>query len=194
MKTSFYSPEELKNLGINFSDNFAGGLETVKISRKASIYGAQNITISSYVRIDDFCILSGNIKIGHNVHIAAYTSLFAGDAGICIEDYAGISSRCALYAESDDYSGIALTNPTIPDKYKHIISGRIVLKKHSLIGTGCTVLPSVTIGEGTSVGSMSLITKSLDSWGIYLGIPCRRIKDRNKRILELQREFEDSLK
>lgn len=194
MKTSYYSSEELKSIGIKFSDKFGGGLETVKISRKASIYGAQNITISDYVRIDDFCILSGNINIGHNVHIAAYASLFAGETGIDVQDYVGISSRCALYAESDDYSGIALTNPTIPDKYKHIISGKIVLEKHSLIGTGCTVLPGVTIGEGTSVGSMSLISKSLDAWGVYVGIPCRRIKDRYKKILELQKEYEESLK
>lgn len=94
-----------------------------------------------------------------------------------------------MYAESDDYSGLAMTNPTIPDEYRKIAGGTVKLEKHVLIGTGCTILPGVTIKEGTSVGSMSLVNKSLDSWGVYMGIPCKRMKDREKHILELEETF-----
>ena len=184
---SFYSDDELKEIGFKFVGS------NVLISKKCSIYGAQNISIGNNVRIDDFCILSGKIEIGNYVHIAAGVMLFGGEYGIVLEDFVGISSRCAVYAASDDYSGEALTNPTIPDEYRNVIGGKVIFEKHSLVGSGCTVLPNVTVGEGTSIGSMSLVNKTLDKWGICVGIPCRRVKDRSKRILELEKQMIGSI-
>ena len=181
--TSFYTEKELLQIG------FKSIGKGVLISHKASIYNAENICIGNNVRIDDFCILSGHIIIGNNVHIAASVFLFGGDTGIVINDFVGISSRCVVYAESDDYAGTAMTNPTLPDKYRNIYKGTVIFEKHTIIGSGCTVLPGVVIKEGTSVGSMSLINKSLDSWGMYVGIPCRRIKERNKQLLILEKQF-----
>lgn len=183
MKSSFYSEDELKELGIKSIG------KNVLISKKASIYGANNICIGNNVRIDDFCIMSGNINIGDYVHIAAGCLLFGGKKGIVLEDFSGISSRGAIYAESDDYSGNFLTNPMVDDKYKNVDGEKVILKKHALVGTGSTILPGVIIGEGSSVGAMSLITKSLEPWGIYVGIPCKKIKDRSRKILELEKEF-----
>ena len=48
MATSFYSEEELQQMG------FAHVGHDVMISRKASIYGASNIWIGNHVRVDDF--------------------------------------------------------------------------------------------------------------------------------------------
>lgn len=184
---SFYSEEELKILGLNsYGSN-------VKISRKASIYGASNITIGDNVRIDDFCILSGKIKLGSYIHIAAFSCLFAGSTGIDMDDFSGLSSRVVIYAESDDYSGNFLTNPTIDDKYVNIIRGKVSILKHVIVGTSSIVLPSVKIGEGTAIGAMSLVNKSLDSWGIYIGVPCKRIKERNKKLLELEEKMKKEL-
>ncbi len=180
---SFYSEEELKNLGLKaFGKN-------VLISRKASIYGAQNISIGNNVRIDDFCILSGRIELGDYIHISAYTGLWGGDAGIFLKDYSGISSRCAVYAISDDYSGNAMTNAMLPEGCRNVLSASVILEKHVLVGSGCTVLPGVTIGVGSAVGSMSLVAKPLDEWGIYVGIPCKRVKERSKKLLELEKEL-----
>lgn len=179
----FYSNEELKEIG--FKSIGANAL----ISKKCSIYGANNISIGSNVRIDDFCILSGQIEIANYVHVAAGVMLFGGKYGIVLEDFVGISSRCSVYSASDDYSGEALTNPTISDEYRNVTGGTVVFKKHALVGSGCTVLPNVVVGEGTSIGSMSLVNKSLDEWGIYVGIPCRRVKDRSKHLLELEEEM-----
>lgn len=183
MKTSFYSEEELREIGL-----YTYG-KNVLISRNATIYGADKINIGDNVRIDDFCILSGNITLGSYIHIAAYCGLFGGEAGIIMEDFTTLSSRCAVYGVSDDYSGAALTNPMLPDKFRNVMEGAVTIKKHSIIGTGSSILPNVTIGEGCSVGSMSLVNKSIDAWGIYVGIPCKRIKERKKDLLELEKEF-----
>ena len=45
--------------------------ENVLISRKASLYSPQTISLGNKVRIDEFCILSGLIEIGNFVHISA---------------------------------------------------------------------------------------------------------------------------
>ena len=108
---SFYSPEELGALGLKEYG------ENVLISRKCSIYGAENIRLGSHVRIDDFCLLSGKVELGSYVHIAAGCLLFGGSAGIRFEDYSTISSRGAVYAVSDDYSGEHMTNPMVPEAF-----------------------------------------------------------------------------
>lgn len=183
--TSYYSQEELYQLGFQA----LGKSGDILISRKASIYGAEKISIGDHVRIDDFCILSGTITLGNYIHIAAYCGLFGGSAGIEMHDFSGLSSRCVIYAESDDYSGQALTNPTIPNEYRQITKGKVVLERHVLVGTGTSILPGVTLHEGCSVGSMSFINKSLDEWGLYVGIPCRKLKERSKRLLELEKQW-----
>jgi len=183
MATSFYSEKDLKSLGFKHLGN------NVLISSKVSIYGADKMSIGNDVRIDDFCILSGNITIGNNVHIATGAMLFAGDAGIEMHDFSGLSSRSAIYAVSDDYSGEYMTNPTVPDAYRHIISGKVVVGRHVVIGTGSTILPGVTIAEGCSVGAMSLVNKSTEPWKIYIGIPAKAKFDRSKRILALEQEY-----
>ena len=66
---SFYSQEELQSMG--FKELGAN----VLVSRKASIYGAEKISLGNNVRVDDFSILSGRIEIGNHVHIAAYVAL-----------------------------------------------------------------------------------------------------------------------
>jgi len=180
---SFYSFDELKKLGLaSFGNN-------VLISRKTSIYRASNINIGNNVRIDDFCILSGKIDIGNYIHIAAYTALYGGDKGIIVKDYANISSKVMVYSMSDDYSGETMTNPMISDKYKNVQSERVVIERHVIIGSGCVVLPGVVLKEGSSFGAMSLINRSSEPWSINAGIPFKKIKNRSKKLLELEKEF-----
>ena len=180
---SFYTENELKNIGFKYFG------KNVLISKNACIYGANNISIGDNVRIDDFCILSGNIKLGNYIHISAATLLFGGKNGIEISDFCSVSSRCAIYADTDDYSGMAMANPMVPEECRNVVGGKVLLKKHVLIGTGCTVLPNLIINEGVSVGCMSLINKSLEEWGIYIGIPCKKLKSREKNILELEKRL-----
>ena len=65
----------------------------------------------------------------------------------------------------------------------------IILHKHALTGTGCSFMPGVEVGEGCAFGSMTLINKSTEPWGIYVGIPARRIKEREKGLLEFEKKL-----
>lgn len=177
---SFYTKKELTSIG------FLSLGENVLISKKASIYSPNKISIGNNVRIDDFCILSGKITLGNYTHIAAYVGLFAGDAGIEICDFSGISSKTTVYAISDDFSGYALSNPMIPDKYRSVRSKKVTIKKHALVGASCVVLPGVSIEEGSVFGAMTLINKDSTPWSINIGIPFTKVNDRQKNILSLE--------
>jgi len=180
---SFYTINELSALGLkSFGTN-------VLISRKSSLYKTENIELGNNVRIDDFCILSGRIKIGSYIHIAAYSALYGGDAGIEIDDFSNISSRVSIYAISDDYSGMTMTNPMIPDQYKSIQMSPVHIYKHVIIGSGSVILPGVCIKEGAACGALSLVKDSLEQWGIYAGIPAKKLKNREKKLLELEQRF-----
>lgn len=180
---SFYTKDELKDL------NFLHIGNNVLISRKASIYSVKNISIGNNVRIDDFCILSGRITIGNHIHIAAYSALYGANAGIEVQDYSNISSKNSIYAISDDYSGESMTNPMIPEKYKNVYENRVVIKKHVIIGSGCVVLPGVEIAEGSAFGAMSLINRSSHPWTINGGIPFKKIKERSRDLLKLEKQY-----
>lgn len=174
MQVSFYSEKELTTLGLkNYGTN-------VLISKKASFYGIENISIGNNVRIDDFCILSGNIILGNYIHISAYTGIWAGDSLVSMGDYSGVSSHCSIYAISDDYSGNYLCNAMCPPQTRNVMAQPIKISKYVQIAAGSTILPGVTINDGAVVGAMSLVKEDLREWNIYAGIPCRLIKDRSK--------------
>jgi galactoside O-acetyltransferase len=178
---SFYSESELDGLGLKSIGR------NVLISRKASIYSPETISLGNHVRIDDFCILSGKIRMGSYVHISAFTALYAG-YGITIGDYCGLSPRCTVFSATDDFSGDFLIGPLLPDELTNVSGGEVIMENYVQIGAGSIVLPGVTIQEGVAVGSMSLINKSLEPWGIYLGIPAKFHNQRNRKILDLVKE------
>ena len=183
MEHGFYSPEELLRIG------FKSVGSNVKLSRRASIYGAGSIDIGNNVRIDDFCILSGRVSIGSNIHIAAYSALYGGTEGVYISDFANISSRVSIYSVSDDYSGETMTNPTIPDEYKNVTSAPVYVERHVIIGATSVVLPGVVLREGSAFGSFSFIKNNSDEWSINAGIPCKKIGERSKKLLEMEKAF-----
>ena len=41
----------------------------------------------------------------------------------------------------------------------------------------------------TDTGSMSLINRSTEPWGVYAGIPARRLKERKRDLLELEKKL-----
>jgi galactoside O-acetyltransferase len=133
--------------------------------------------------------LSGKVEIGNYVHIASSCLLYGGNAGIVFEDFSGVSPRVTIICDSEDYSGKHLTNPTIPAKYLGCIEESVVLKKHTIVGTGATILPGVILGEGCSIGAMSLVVKSIEPWTINVGIPARAIKERKKDLLDLEKQL-----
>lgn len=170
---------------------FASLGQNVLLSDKASFYNCAGIHLGSNVRIDDFCVVSagaGGIHIGDHVHIAAFCALM-GAGRITLSDFAGLSSRVSIYSSSDDYSGAAMTNPTVPRKYTNVVDGPVFLGRHVIIGAGSVVLPNVRLEDGVAVGALALVTRDCAAFGIYAGNPAKRIAARKPDLLQLEQQL-----
>jgi acetyltransferase-like isoleucine patch superfamily enzyme len=182
---SFYTDEEVRNLGFAYVGKGA------KISRSASFYGLSYISIGDFSRIDDFCVLSAGeagINIGRNVHVAVFT-LLIGKGHICLGDFSGLSSRVSVYSNNDDYSGAYMTGPTLPAEYTNVTVRPVVIGRHVIIGSGSVVLPGTTLGEGAAVGALSLVNSDCDPFGVYVGTPARKVKERKRNLLQLEQRL-----
>lgn len=182
---TFYSQSELKALGIReYGKN-------VYIGRHVILYNPEKLILGHDVRIDDYTIISGNVKLGNYIHISHFCGLYGGTEGIEMEDYSGLSSKVTVYATSDDYSGNSMTNPMVPKKYKPgSIERKVIIERHAIVGAGSMVLPGIIVHEGAAIGSMSLCTRDIESWSIYTGIPAKKLKNRSKKILDQEKEFQ----
>ena len=182
---AWLTTQEIENMG------FAEVGENVYLSSKASYYNCQNIRLGHHVRIDDFCVLSageGGIHIGNYVHIAIFSS-FIGAGKITLADFSNISSRVSVYSSNDDYSGAFMTNPMIPSEFTRVTHGDVNIGSHVIIGSGSIILPNVTLEEGVAIGALSLIKKNCTAFGIYSGSPAKRISERKRDLLELEKVF-----
>lgn len=180
----FLTRKELQELGIR---QFG---ESVFIGRHAALYTPECLILGNHVRIDDFTVISGTVQLGSYIHISHFCGLYGGEEGIVMEDFSGLSAKCSVYAVSDDYTGSSMTNPMVTAKYKPAaIQKKVILRKHAIVGCNSVVLPGAEIGEGTAVGSLSLITHSLEPWSVYTGIPAKKKSERKKEILKLEKEF-----
>ena len=190
MKNDFLDDRELAGLGLKRLGRH------VRISRHALLFGADRIEVGDYCRIDAFCILSAGadgLRIGRNVHISAYTAIL-GRMLVDIGDFATISVRCTIFSSSDDYSGAAMTNPTIPLKYRCVQDAPVYVGAHAIVGAGSIVLPGVCIGESVAVGAGSLVKQNVPPFTIVAGVPAKRLGQRkdNHRALAVAMIEEES--
>lgn len=180
---AYLSREELSKIG------FASFGQEVYISDKVSIYNPSKITLGSYVRIDDFCLLSAGsegIEIGNYVHISCYACLI-GNSKITVHDFVAISIKATILSSTSDYSGETLPSLTkfepdsdVRQDLTSIISKPVVLETNTGIGAHTVVMPGVTIGKGSAIGAQSVVYETVNQWGIYVGNPARFIKKRSQ--------------
>jgi acetyltransferase-like isoleucine patch superfamily enzyme len=161
----------------------------VKISDKASIYEADKMSLGDHCRIDDFCVISGRITIGRFCHVTPMCLLAGGEPGIQIADFCTFAYGVKVFAQSDDYSGATMVNSLIPREYKQETFATVNIQRQVIVGTNAVVFPGVTLSEGCAIGAGAIVTRTTKPWGIYAGSPARRIKDREKGLLEHERRF-----
>lgn len=167
----------------------------VQISDRAAIHNPARIALGDRTRIDDFCVLSageGGIQIGRNVHLACMVTII-GKAAVALGDYSGLSGGVAVYSSSDDFSGRAMTNPTVPAKFTAVRSAPVDIGRHVIVGARSVILPGVTIGEGAAIGALSMVLSDCLPFTSYRGNPAVAFLERRRDLLRLAEEYERSL-
>jgi len=109
------------------------------------------------------------IKIGKNVYIG-YDVIFdrIHPGMITVEDYAEIGDRCIITVHS---RGSMLLLDVYPRKNEPVRIGRGVW-----IAPGCIILPGVTIGECSVIGTGAVVTKSIPPYSVAVGVPAKVIR------------------
>jgi acetyltransferase-like isoleucine patch superfamily enzyme len=109
------------------------------------------------------------IHIGKNVYIG-YDVIFdrIHPELITVEDFAEIGDRCIISAHS---RGSLLLIDAYPRQTRSVRIGR-----GAWIAPGCIIIQGVTIGERAVIGTGSVVTKSIPSKSVAVGVPARVIK------------------
>jgi galactoside O-acetyltransferase len=170
---------------------FASCGDDVTIYEWVRIVREGTVSVGSHVIVDDFVFLDGGrrLSIGSYVHVAGFSSIIG--AGVCeLADFATLSWGVRIVTGTEIIDGSGLTNSTIPPDMREVHRGRVRIGSHALVASNAVVHPDVEVGEGTVVGSGSVVTRDLPPWTICVGSPARPIRDRpSERILELEQEL-----
>lgn len=154
----------------------------VRVSDRAAIYEPDQIEIGDFSRIDDFCVVNGKVSIGRNVHITVFCNIAGGRGGVTLSDFSTLAYGCCLFSTTDDYSGRTMTNSTVHASFKDVQSAPILIGEHTILGASTIVFPGVTVPIGCAAGAQTVFRKSVEPWGVYVGNPARRIKDRSRNV------------
>ena len=121
-------------------------------NKKVLIFG-NNVQINDYVHISAM----NNISIGNNVLMAS--KIYISDC-----------SHGSYKGDENDSS--PLLNPINRAYSKSFIN----IKNNVWIGEFVSILPGVTIGEGSLIGANSVVTSDVPDFCIAVGVPARIIK------------------
>jgi UDP-2-acetamido-3-amino-2,3-dideoxy-glucuronate N-acetyltransferase len=138
----------------------------VKFSRFINIYGCE---IGDETKIGAFVEIQKNATIGKRCKISSHTFVCEG---VVIEDNVFIGHNVAFI--NDSYPR-ATTGDQLQTEADWKVEKTLV-KKGASIGSGCTILANLTIGENAIVGAGSVVTKDVPANSIVAGNPARVLR------------------
>ena len=154
-------PIDIRNKNrINFGNLLTTGVgcrfEAFPNEKKCVLKFGNNVQINDYVHIT----ARNNVQIGNNVLMASKIYI----------------SDCTHGSYSGDVDD---SRPEIIPIERQLTHKDVIIGDNVWLGEFVTILPGVSIGEGTIVGANSVVTKSLPSFVIAVGIPAIPIKKYN---------------
>ena len=155
----------------------------IEIRGRDFISFGKNLTTGKYCRIEAFVSnenyaqkdirlrLGDDIVMNDAVHIAAAHSVTIGN-NVLIASKVFISD----HNHGDYKNGGETSSPLIPPNDRPVVSAPVVIEDNVWIGEFVAVLPGVTIGKGSVIGSMSVVNRSIPPYSIAVGAPAVVIK------------------
>lgn len=114
-----------------------------------------------------------NIKIGKHVRLQPNCALWASPNGpITIGDHTGMGPGTMIFASNHQFA------PGRPYHEQPWTEKAVTIGKDVWIGSGCIILPGVTIGDHCVVAAGSVVTKDVPRGTMVGGVPAQFIKHR----------------
>lgn len=107
-----------------------------------------------------------HITLGKNVFINHACS-FLDLGGITIEDGAMIGPRVNITSED---------HPVDVSSRETLVPSEVIVKEKAWARVGATILPGVTIGEGSVVAAGAVVTEDVPSDTVVGGVPAKHLK------------------
>jgi len=118
------------------------------------------------------------LEIGHDSIIAMYAILNGYAAPMKIGAHCSIGQQSHFMTDSGPTASPKLL------KLFPIVSAPVTIGDHCWVGSGCIIIPGVTIGECSIVASNSFVNKDIPPYSVYGGNPARLIKKLDPKDLE----------
>ena len=152
----------------------------IDIRNKKNIDFGLNLTTGVGCRVECSPQINTNaklLKFGRNVQLNDYVHITAAQ---CVEIGNNVLMASKIYI-SDCTHGSYIGDENDSDPMSLPVDRPLSIKQVKIhdnvwLGEFVSVLPGVTIGEGTIVGANSVVSKSLPSYVIAVGSPARPIK------------------
>ena len=136
----------------------------VKLSKFINLYGC---TIGNNTKIGAFVEIQKNAIIGKNCKISSHTFICEG---VTIEDDVFVGHNVAFI--NDSYPRATSADGMLQTEADWTVETTLV-KRGASIGSGCTILANVTIGENSIIGAGSVVTKDVPAHTIVAGNPAK---------------------
>ena len=122
---------------------------------------------------DDCCIQgSGKISFGENSYCGDFC-IFGVNESVIIGKNVLIAQMVTIRDTNHN-----VEDTTIPINAQGINMSPVEIRDDVWIGHGVTILKGVTIGEGAVIAAGSVVTKNVEEYMVYAGIPAKPIKSR----------------
>ncbi|KAI4453547.1 heat shock protein 70kda [Holotrichia oblita] len=183
--------------GKYWSLRFKGTAKNLQVYDNVAITNPQCIEIGDNCQLLQGCVLgpvtksnghvyAPKIKIGNRVHFGEFNRIGCA-FGVTIED----DVLFAAYVHITDL-GHGYQDIDVPISMQDIFSkGTITIKRGCWLGSGCRILPSVTIGENSVIGANAVVTHDIPSYSVAVGNPARVIKQYNKKTKKWEQKYPD---
>jgi acetyltransferase-like isoleucine patch superfamily enzyme len=144
--------------------------DNVKIYRNTKIL---NSSIGGGTYIGWHSVLN-KTKIGRFCSIAPFVEVIYGRHAI--NEF--VSSHPAFYSTAGQ-GGFSFVAESKFDEFIYANKSSkysVVIGNDVWIGYGVKIMEGITIGDGAIIGAGSLVTKNVEAYGVYVGIPAKKIK------------------
>jgi acetyltransferase-like isoleucine patch superfamily enzyme len=141
--------------------------KNVKLSKFINLYGCE---IGDDTKIGAFVEIQKNSKIGKNCKVSSHTFICEG---VTLED--GVFVGHGVVFINDSYPRATTEEGQLQTEQDWKVEKTLV-KARASIGSGCTILSKIVIGENAIVGAGSVVTKDVPKDTIVAGNPARVLR------------------